>query len=211
ITAPELGYDDYASVDAHGKIVLLFDHEPQENDAASIFNGTGNTRYATSRVKVLNAQAHGAVGVLIAAEPNRKHPSNQERIARIGGSAARAVPLPSQALASDELHTPAAVISDAAAKEFLERAAASPSELQAVIDRNLKPQSHALTDTQATIHYRNTTVATGRSYNIVGLLEGSDPKLKGETILITAHHDHDGASGGEIWHGADDNGSGSVG
>ena len=55
ITAPELNYDDYQGIDAHGKIVLLFDHEPQENDPKSIFNGTGNTRYATTRVKVLNA------------------------------------------------------------------------------------------------------------------------------------------------------------
>ena len=94
ITAPELHYDDYQGIDAGGKIVLIFDHEPQETDPASIFNGTGNTRYATGRVKILNAQAHGAVGVLIVAEPNRKHPSNQERVARIGGSITRAVPLP---------------------------------------------------------------------------------------------------------------------
>ena len=211
ITAPELSYDDYQGIDAHGKIVLIFDHEPQENDPKSIFNGTGNTRYATTRVKVLNAQAHGAVGVLIVAEPNRKHPSNQERIARIGGSATRAVPLPSQALANDELHIPAAIISDAAAKEFLANAAASATELQSAIDRTLKAQSHALPDTQATIHYRNTSITNGKSYNVVGLLEGSDPKLKAETILFSAHHDHDGMSGAEIWHGADDNGSGSVG
>ena len=211
ITAPELNYDDYQGIDAHNKIVLIFDHEPQENDAKSIFNGTGNTRYATTRVKVLNAQAHGAVGVLIVAEPNRKHPSNQERVARIGGSATRAVPLPSQALAHDELHIPAAVISDAAAREFLANAAGSASELQAAIDRTLKAQSHALPDTYATIHYHNSSITTGKSYNVVGLLEGSDPKLKAETVLISAHHDHDGMSGTEIWHGADDNGSGSVG
>jgi hypothetical protein len=126
ISAPELGYDDYAGLDAQGKIVLVFDHEPQEADANSIFNGTGNTRYATTRVKVLNAQAHGAVGVLIVAEPNRKHPSNQERVARIGGSAVRSLPLPSQALADDELHIPAAVVSAAAAKEILATAAPRP-------------------------------------------------------------------------------------
>jgi len=211
ITAPELNYDDYQGIDAHGKIVLIFDHEPQETDPRSIFNGTGNTRYATTRVKVLNAQAHGAVGMLIVAEPNRKHPSNQERIARIGGSVTREVPLPSQALANDELHIPAAVISDAAAKEFLANAAASAAELQSAIDRTLKAQSHALPDTQATIHYHNSSITNGKSYNVVGLLEGNDPKLKAETILISAHHDHDGMSGAEIWHGADDNGSGSVG
>jgi len=211
ISAPELGYDDYAGLDAQGKIVLVFDHEPQEADANSIFNGTGNTRYATTRVKVLNAQAHGAVGVLIVAEPNRKHPSNQERVARIGGSAVRSLPLPSQALADDELHIPAAVVSDAAAKEILATADATPSDLESAINRDLKPQSRALPDTRATIHFRNTSVSTGTSYNVVGLLEGNDPKLRSETILISGHHDHDGMSGSEIWHGADDNGSGSVG
>ena len=60
VTAPELGYDDYQSVGAKGKIVVVFDHEPQETDPRSIFNGRGNTRYATIRVKALNAQAHGA-------------------------------------------------------------------------------------------------------------------------------------------------------
>ena len=211
ITAPELHYDDYQGIDAHGKIVLIFDHEPQETDPASVFNGTGNTRYATGRVKVLNAQAHGAVGVLIVAEPNRKHPSNQERVARIGGSITRAVPLPSQALAEDDLHTPAAIISDAAGKEILATAGADPSQLQAAIDRDLKPQSRALPDTQVTLHYRNVSLSSGTTYNVAGLLEGSDPKLKAETILFSGHHDHDGISGEQIWHGADDNGSGTVG
>ena len=211
ITAPELHYDDYQGIDAHGKIALIFDHEPQETDPASIFNGTGNTRYATGRVKILNAQAHGAVGVLIVAEPNRKHPSNQERVARIGGSITRAVPLPSQALAEDELHTPAAIISDPVAKVLFATAGTEPSQLQAAIERDLKPQSRALPDTQVTLHYRNTSVTTGKTYNVAGLLEGGDPKLKAETILFSGHHDHDGISGDQIWHGADDNGSGTVG
>lgn len=211
ITAPELHYDDYQGIDAHGKIVLILDHEPQETDANSIFNGTGNTRYATGRVKILNAQAHGAVGVLIVAEPNRKHPSNQERVRRIGGSITRAVPLPSQALAEDELHTPAAIISDAVGRELFATSGADPSQLQAAIDRDLKPQSRPLPDTQVTLHYRNTSVTTGKSYNVAGLLEGRDPKLKAETILFSGHHDHDGTSGDQIWHGADDNGSGTVG
>jgi hypothetical protein len=211
ITAPELSYDDYQTVDAHGKIVLIFDHEPQETDPKSIFNGTGNTRYATTRVKVQNAQAHGAAGVLVVAEPNRKHPSNQERMARIGGSATRAVPIPSQSLSGDTLHTPFAVVSDAVARELLASAGAPPSDLQTAIDRDLKPQSRVLPDTIVTIHLRNLFWHTGTTYNVCGLEEGSDPKLKAETIIISAHHDHDGMSGAEIWHGADDNGSGTVG
>lgn len=211
ITAPGMHYDDYQGIDAHGKIVLIFEHEPQEDDPKSIFNGTGNTRYATTRVKALNAQEHGAVGVLIVAEPNRKHPSNLERVARIGGSITRANPLPSQALADDELHIPTAIISDAVAKELFAHAGAAPSDLQSAIDKDLKPQSRPLPDTRITIHYHNLFTRTGTTYNAVGLLEGSDPELASETILITAHHDHDGSSGNEIWHGADDNGSGTVG
>lgn len=211
ITAPELKYDDYAGIDVRGKIVLLFDHEPQEQNPASVFNGTGNTRYATTRVKVLNAQAHGAVGVLIVAEPNRKHPSNRERSARIGGSNTRTVPLPTQALADDLLHTPSASISDDAAKYLLASSGMTASELQAKIDDSLSPQSRLLADTRVTIHFRNTSETAGRTYNVVGLMEGSDPQLKAETIIISAHHDHDGISGKDVWHGADDNGSGTVG
>jgi hypothetical protein len=211
ITAPELGYDDYSGIDARGKIVIIFDHEPQETDAQSIFNGTGNTRYATTRVKALNAQAHGAVAVVVVAEPNRKHPSNQERVARIGGSITRKEPLPSQALAGDELRTPVAIVSDAVAAEMLATAGSSPAELQGAIDRDLKPQSRTLPDTRITLHYRNLFSHTGTTYNVGALLEGSDPALSGETIIISGHHDHDGKSGDEIWHGADDNGSGTIG
>ena len=117
--------------------MVIFDHEPQESDAQSIFNGTGNTRYATTRVKALNAQAHGAVAVVIVAEPNRKHPSNQERVARIGGSATRKEPLPSQALADDVLQTPVATVSDEIAAEILATSGVKPADLQNAIDRDL--------------------------------------------------------------------------
>jgi Zn-dependent M28 family amino/carboxypeptidase len=46
--------------------------------------------------------------------------------------------------------------------------------------------------------------------NVLGLLEGSDPKLKDEWVLVTAHFDHNGADGAQIFNGADDNGSGTV-
>ena len=46
ITAPEYGYDDYAHMDVKGKVVVMFDHEPQEDDARSAFNGSGHTLHA---------------------------------------------------------------------------------------------------------------------------------------------------------------------
>src|SRR5262249_36571777 len=49
------------------------------------------------------------------------------------------------------------------------------------------------------------------SYNVAGLVEGRDPALRGETIVFSAHFDHDGIGPLGILHGADDNGSGTVG
>ncbi len=210
ITAPDLQYDDYQNVDVRGKIVMIFEHEPQETDNTSIFNGTANTIYATTRVKVLNAQKHGAIAVLIAPEPNRSHPSNQQRYARIGGSAARAVPLPSIVLANDTLHIPYAILSDDAANEI----AGSHEflvQLQNAIDKDLKPRSKIIPGVKITLHDRIKSRNTGTSYNVAGLLEGSDPELKNETIIISGHHDHDGKSGKDIYYGADDNASGTTG
>lgn len=232
ITAPELHYDDYARVNVKNKIAFVFDHEPQETDPHSIFNGTGNTRYATTRVKLLNAQAHGAVALIVVAEPNRKHLTNAERQAKIGGSAQRALPLPLQAIEDDELHIPVMVVQDAVAEQLFATSGTTGSALQATIDKDLKPQSRLLPDTTVTIEMQNTSVRRGMTSNVAGLLKGSDPALAAETILITAHHDHDGValcaedqgsvdeSGHDIppgedcvqtWHGADDNGSGTVG
>ena len=245
ITAHELGYDDYQGIDARGKIVLVFDHEPQEDNPRSIFNGTGNTRYATTRVKLLNAQKHGAVALLVVAEPNRKHPTNAERAARIASERTRITPLPLQAIAGDEVRIPSVLVQDEVADELLDAVAMAGGDghqkskaLQTAVDATLKPQSRTLADTSLSLHMRNTEERTSSTWNVAGLLEGSDPRLKAETILITAHHDHDGsapcleadgthpeATGVDekgtpqklgpgclqVWHGADDNGSGTVG
>src|SRR5205823_12811393 len=47
--------------------------------------------------------------------------------------------------------------------------------------------------------------------NVLAALEGSDPKLKDEWVIIACHHDHNGADGDQVFNGADDNGSGTVG
>jgi hypothetical protein len=216
ITAPGLRYDDYRGIDARGKVLLVLEHEPQEADPHSIFNGTGNTRYATNRVKALNAQAHGAVALLVMAEPNRKHPSNLERVNRIGGSITRSIPIASQVIVNDELRIPVFTISDAIAAELLGSSGSTPQALQSAIDADLSNHSRPLPDSVVTLHVENKSRVSGVTYNVAGLLPGSDTTLAAETIIISGHHDHDGAApsaGGnlDIWHGADDNGSGTVG
>jgi hypothetical protein len=211
ITAPELNYDDYKNIDATGKVVLIFDHEPQETDPKSIFNGLGNTRYATARVKVLNAQAHGARAVLIVAEPNRKHVSNQERLAKIVGTNAHMSRIPSESIEGDEVRIPYMTVSDQVAAALIEPAGVTPSRLQSQIDNDLSIASRPLPNASVTLHLQNSERREGTTFNVAGIVEGSDPRLAAETIVVSAHYDHDGHEGNQIWHGADDNGSGTVG
>src|SRR5690606_36160689 len=64
ITAPDLDYDDYATIDAQGKVVIVVRHEPQQADPESRFNGTDDTKHAAFRAKIQNAIEHGAVAIL---------------------------------------------------------------------------------------------------------------------------------------------------
>jgi hypothetical protein len=150
------------------------------------------------------------------AEPNRKHPSNLERVNRIGGSITRPIPLPSQVIVNDDLRIPVFTVSDTIASELLASSGATPQALQSAIDRDLSNHSMALPDSMVTLHVENKSRVSGITYNVAGLLPGSDPTLAAETVIISGHHDHDGAAPGaggnlDIWHGADDNGSGTVG
>ncbi len=208
ITAPELNYDDYAQINAHGKVVLIFDHEPQETDPKSIFNGRGNTRYAGAYMKAITAQQHGAVAVLVAGEPNRKHLSSQERLARVRGPNLRAR-IASQGLEDSLIRIPVYTIDDQILSELL---GGQQKQLQAAIDATLKPQSHELRGFTADLNLVNSDRRRATSYNVLGLLPGADPALSEETVVFSAHYDHDGpAPNGEVYYGADDNGSGSVG
>jgi hypothetical protein len=212
ITAPQFHYDDYAGLDARGKIVLVFDHEPQESDPASIFNGVGNTTAANVRLKILNAQRHGAIGVLIVGEPNRKHPSNLERLARIPGIMDRFTRRPSQALTDNNgIEIPYFTVNDRVGAALLANAGRTPAELQAAIDKTLKPASMPLRQTVVAMSVVNVSMRRATSSNVVGVLEGSDARLKGETIVFGGHFDHEGVWDGKVYPGADDNGSGTVG
>jgi Zn-dependent M28 family amino/carboxypeptidase len=210
ITALAYGYDDYANIDAKGKVVVMFDHEPQENDPKSIFNGIGNTRYANSRLKTINAQNHGAVAVVLVNEPNRKHPSNLDRLKRIPGFEQRLVKFPSQSLVDSEVKIPLFTVSDEVGESILKLTGKSGKELQAAIDSDLKPRSQPLKTTIELV-VKNADYRRAMSANVIGVLEGTDPQLKSEAVVYSGHYDHDGVRDGKMYPGADDNASGTVG
>jgi Peptidase family M28/PA domain len=212
ITAPELRYDDYSGIDARGKIVLVFNHEPQEDDANSIFNGKGNTRYANARAKMTIARQHGAVALLIAPDPNHKPGRERGPLDASGsGGANLRTPRPTQAIA-DEDSIPVFNVNAAIAERLLAATGKTPSELQTSIDSTLKPASAPLGDDEAELRIATASRKRALSYNVAGIVEGSDPQLRNETVLFSGHYDHDGLRiDGAIYHGADDNGSGTVG
>ncbi len=86
--------------------------------------------------------------------------------------------------------------------------------LQAAVDAGKKPADIALGGLAATMAVGASTAAAQEvpARDVAGFLQGSDPKLSGEWIIVGAHHDHLGsipnASGDGIFNGADDNASG---
>lgn len=210
ITAPEYGYDDYANIDVAGKIVVIFDHEPQEDDAKSVFNGTGQTLEGGRIIKIANARRHGAVALLIASEPLRKHRGLLETPA---GGANQGQPLRAMAPAQapdDDRQIPACSISDEVLAAVLAGADRKPADLQRGMDATLRPHPENLPDTIVELHSGNQEQHRGTSMNVAGLLEGSDPALRRETVVITAHYDHLGFQNGHVYPGANDNGSGTA-
>jgi hypothetical protein len=208
ISAPELGYDDYAGIDAKGKVVIIFNHEPQEFDNNSIFNGTGNTRYTNATYKALNAVRHGAAAILSMADPNHPPADGAGR----GGRGAQNRPrIPTEALVEGGPSIPSFVISAQVAADLFAAAGKKPADVQTAIDAKPAPMSFAIPGASVELHPVLSERRVANSYNVAGLLEGSDPALKAETIVYSGHFDHDGVGPAGILHGADDNGSGTVG
>jgi len=223
ITAPELNYDDYAGIDAHGKIVLIFNHEPQEAEPNSVFNGIGNTRYANNNYKLFNAERHGAVAVLTMPDPNHQGPNRGGaptpagqtpaggRGGRGQGQGAQRPRILSEALADGGPKIPLFTLGRRVSDSLFEAAGKKAAEVETAMDSKPAPASFDVPGVSIELHTATSAQRRADSYNVVGLVEGSDPALKAETIIFSGHFDHDGIGPAGIFHGADDNGSGTVG
>ena len=210
ISAPALGYDDLAG-DVKGKILLMLDHEPGENDPASPFDGVVTSEYASSIRKTLAAQARGAAAVLFVRDVhNHPAPDNFEASASNYWPAqpARLVPYTLAAWA-EQVAIPVGQISVAVAEGLVRGTGKSLADLArgAEAKRGMPPVP--LIGAQVTV-----TSSVVRhvipDHNILAGIEGSDPQLKDEWVIINGHVDHNGADGDQIFNGADDNGSGTV-
>lgn len=203
ITAPEYGYDDYATVDVTGKLVLLLLSEPQEQDTNSLFAGRSSTEHSMAVSKARNAKRHGARGVLLVS--NRPRTAEADRLDRF-------YPF----ISPDDAGLPVVQLQASVAAEWLRDAGTSLGSLVDDIDRDLRPHSFALpTHVQVSLQ-TDVQRHSRRVQNIVGYLPG----LSREYLILGAHYDHIGlgeqfslapAADGLVHPGADDNASGTAG
>ncbi len=164
ITAPELGFDEYQGLDVKGRIVLMEPEAPVSPDqGADLFNKW--RPYSFHQYKLENAVAHGAAGMLYNYGPIC-NPNNGYREGFVYS------------------HVGRAVVADVFAGTGRTHEGVLGS-----IGKTLEPRSFA---TGKTFTIRNRTVhhPEGVGRNVIGLIEGSDPKLKDEVIILGAHIDH---------------------
>jgi Zn-dependent M28 family amino/carboxypeptidase len=204
VTAKENDYDDYAGVDAKGKIVVVIDGAPAK------FPSTVRAYYSDNIVKQRNAVAHGAVGFmdLMLPDDQKRNPwewivpqiqmGNMEWLEK-DGSPHNVFP---------ELRGWALLNQSGAEKLF----AGAGKTLAQLFDaaKAGQPQSLALPVT-ARIHSISSHTSAD-SPNIIGQVQGSDPGLRNQYVVYTAHVDHLGicppVNGDNVCHGALDNASG---
>jgi Zn-dependent M28 family amino/carboxypeptidase len=133
-----------------------------------------------------------------------------ERMARVPGGRERAASPAAQVLADSERHIPVFTVSDAVAAELLSVTGKKPRALQAAIDATLKPASQSLPGVSAEMEVEVAESRRAATANVVGMLEGSDPKLRAEAVVFGGHYDHLGMRGGQVLPGADDDASGTA-
>jgi len=192
ISSPSQHHDDYAGLDVKGKIVFL---------VAGGSPGIDISKLDENEHGQEAARAHGAVGVL-QLPPQRflefmKNKGFQERAA-----SREAVRL----ARGSENSLPVVTLGPALAEELL---SACGMDLKSVYDTKQNMHAKKLDITAKMTVAQQLTRAT--TQNVAGILEGSDPVLKREYVVFSAHYDHlKTGPGGEIYPGADDDGSGTT-
>jgi Zn-dependent M28 family amino/carboxypeptidase len=203
IVAPEFHWDDFKGVDVKGKVLVLFTNEPPSNDP-KFFGGRALTYYGRWVYKYEEAARMGAKAVLIV----HTTPTAGYSYDVVRSSWGKEDPQLKLEAGHPALAFAGWVTQDAGAKLFALSGKTVDEMLTAANSRDFKPISLG-------IHIRG-NIPTGlrqiQSSNVIAKVEGSDPQLKSEAVIFTAHWDHLGiglaVNGDAIYNGAVDNATG---
>jgi len=195
-------FDDYGENDVRGKVIMVLDGYPDSDNPHSPFG-----RYDV-RTKALIAKDKGAVGLLLI---SREGKFSDDRLARLSYD---------QSLGEAAL--PTFVISRDTAARIIGTKVADLTVIESMVAMKKDTPGHVtvtLHNAPPTVSFRvNLIKKQADAFNVIGILPGTDPVLKNESIVIGAHYDHLGhggqgsmaANSTEIHHGADDNASGTA-
>ncbi len=239
IKEPSIGFDELKDVNLKGKVVIVLTEAPGKDNPQSPFQlnkelkdkyfpavpagmpqaaargaGPGQRFNKLAEIEKLGAELILQVQntgkdadiyrtLSTVRQPNDERPIvNRTRLSLSIPGAAPGSPLGGG--------VPALTITRDMANAILEATGQSVDDLKKKIESTMKPASTEVAGTKVTIH---TTAKTAllRTFNVIGYIEGSDPKLKDEYFVVGAHFDHLGKWEDYVFNGADDNASGSVG
>ena len=202
LQAPVYDWDDFQGADLEGKVLLIMNNDPDWDP--ELFEGETRLWYGRYDYKYLNAAKQGAAGaIIIHTTPSAGYPFQVVQTSWTGEQ----FELP----AGDEPRNQVnAWVTEDAARELVAMAGKDLDALrEAAYNRDFEPVPLGITTSIAMDVELNRT----ESANVLGLIPGTDPELKDEVVIYTAHHDHLGIGepneeGDTIYNGARDNASG---
>ena len=206
--APEYNWDDFKDADLKGKLLLvLVNDPPAPASEPNLFGGRAMTYYGRWTYKFEEAERRGAAGMLIVhTTENAGYPWHTV----VGSWAKEQRMLPRDPSAPAPLGV-RGWITDSAATALLSQAGLSMADLRKRAEsRDFRPVATGITVDAA---FSN-TVQHLESENVVGVVRGSDPKLRDQYVVYSAHWDHLGigpaVNGDSIYNGSLDNASGTA-
>ncbi len=194
-------YSDYQGVDVKDKILIVYAGEPRKETGDYIISGTKKKSKWNYKKKLATAKEKGAKLVLIIS------PNTMKNINKYG----KWLIEPSIKLYKGEKKAAGAnhmFISPNMAKTILGKKHKKVGKLNQKIIESGQPQSLTIsTDFKASMNKQHEIV---NSSNILGFIEGADADKKDEVVIVSAHYDHVGKRGDDVFNGADDNGTGTT-
>ncbi|MEO6213615.1 MAG: M28 family metallopeptidase [Vicinamibacterales bacterium] len=211
VEAPEYSWNDFKDVDVKGKTIVVLVNDPQVMDPADptrldsrLFNGKAMTYYGRWTYKFEEAARKGAAGALIVHETG---PAGYP-FSVVQGNLREKFDIVAANKNMDRASIEGWVSLEAAKKIFAMAGQDFDTLKQQALSRDFRPVALGV---KASLGVQN-TLRTIDSQNVVAKLEGSDPRMRDEYVVYSAHWDHLGVgatvNGDKIYNGALDNASG---
>jgi len=202
IQAPEYDWDDFKGQDLTGKVLMIMNNDPDWDP--DLFGGETRLWYGRWDYKYLSAARQGAAGVIIIhTQPSAGYPFQVVQTSWTGEQ----FELPAEGEPRVQV---AGWVTEDSARALVDMAGLDLDKLREAADnRDFEPVPLGI----STSIGMGVTINRVNSGNVLGLIPGSDPVLKDEVVIYTAHHDHLGIGtpnedGDVIYNGAMDNASG---